>query len=88
MLTSARTFSGGEAVAYDMQVLKLATIVGETTGGGANPGGMAPLTPDFAMFVPGGRGENPTTLTNWEGVGVKPDVAAPAANALRSSRCR
>ena len=83
VLTSARTFSGGEAVAYDMQVLKLATIVGETTGGGANPGGMAPLTPDFAMFVPGGRGENPTTGTNWEGVGVKPDVATPAADALK-----
>jgi hypothetical protein len=83
VLTSARTFSGGEAVAYDMQALKLATIVGETTGGGANPGGMAPLTPDFAMFVPGGRGENPTTGTNWEGVGVKPDVEAPAADALK-----
>ena len=83
VLTSARTFSGGEAVAYDMQALKLATIVGETTGGGANPGGTAPLTPDFAMFVPGGRGENPTTGTNWEGVGVKPDVAVPAADALK-----
>ncbi len=83
VLTSARTFSGGEAVAYDMQALKLATIVGETTGGGANPGGGAPLTPDFGMFMPGGRGENPTTGTNWEGVGVKPDVPAPAADALK-----
>ena len=83
VLTSARTFSGGEAVAYDLQALKLATIVGETTGGGANPGGMAPITPDFAMFVPGGRGENPTTGTNWDGVGVKPDVAVPAADALK-----
>ena len=83
VLTSARTFSGGEAVAYDMQALKLATIVGETTGGGANPGGGAPLTPDFGMFVPGGRGENPTTGTNWEGVGVKPDVASSSADALK-----
>jgi hypothetical protein len=85
VLTSARTFSGGEAVAYDMQALKLATIVGETTGGGANPGGTAPLTQDFAMFVPGGRGENPTTGTNWEGAGVKPDVAVPAADALKAT---
>jgi hypothetical protein len=83
VLTSARTFSGGEAVAYDMQALKLATIVGETTGGGANPGGGAPLTADFGMFMPSGRGENPTTGTNWEGVGVKPDVAASAADALK-----
>jgi hypothetical protein len=66
-----------------MQALKLATIVGETTGGGANPGGGAPLTPDFGMFMPSGRGENPTTGTNWEGVGVKPDVATSAADALK-----
>jgi len=85
VLTSARTFSGGEAVAYDMQVLKLATIVGETTGGGANPGGGMPLTPDFGVFMPAGRGENPTTGTNWEGVGVKPDVAVPAADALKTA---
>jgi hypothetical protein len=85
VLTSAQTFSGGEAVAYDMQALKLATIVGETTGGGANPGGGAPLTPDFGVFMPGGRGENPTTGTNWEGVGVKPDVAVPAADALKTA---
>jgi len=85
VLTSAWTFSGGEAVAYDLQAMKLATIVGETTGGGANPGGFVPLTPDFGMFVPGGRAENPTTGTNWEGVGVKPEVAVPAAGALKAA---
>jgi hypothetical protein len=85
VLTSARTFSGGEGVAYDMQALKLATIVGETTGGGANPGGGMPLTPDFGMFMPGGRAESPVTGTNWEGVGVKPDVAVPAADALKTA---
>jgi hypothetical protein len=83
VLTSARTFSGGEAVAYDIQALKLGTIVGEVTGGGANPGGMVPLGPDYFMFMPGGRGENPTTGTNWEGVGVQPDVETPAADALK-----
>jgi len=85
VLTSGRTFSGGEAVAYDLQALKLATIVGETTGGGANPGGFAPLTPDFGMFMPSGRPENPTTGKNWEGVGVKPEVAVPAAYALKAA---
>jgi len=85
VLTSVRTFSGGEGVAYDMQALKLATIVGETTGGGANPGGGMPLTPDFGMFMPGGRAHSPITGTNWEGVGVKPDVAVPAADALKAA---
>jgi hypothetical protein len=85
VLTSARTFSGGEGVAYDMQALKLATIVGETTGGGANPGGGMPLTPDFGMFMPGGRAHSPVTGSNWEGVGVKPEVATPAADALKAA---
>jgi hypothetical protein len=83
VLTSGFTFSGGEAVAYDLQSLKLAKTVGDVTGGGANPGGMAPISPGFGMFVPMGRPENPTTGKNWEGVGVQPDVAAPAADALK-----
>jgi hypothetical protein len=83
VLTSGFTFSGGEEFAYDMQVLRLAEIVGATTGGGANPGGMVPLASGLAMFVPGGRAENPVTKTNWEGVGVKPDIAVPSDDALR-----
>jgi hypothetical protein len=83
VLTSGRTFSGGEEFAYDMQVMKLGVLVGETTGGGANPGGGAPLGSGLVMFVPGGRARNATTGTNWEGVGVKPDVAAPSPGALK-----
>ena len=83
VLTSGRTFSGGEEFAYDMQVMKLATVVGETTGGGANPGGTFRLAAGLTMFVPGGRARNPITGTNWEGVGVMPDVAVPSENALK-----
>jgi hypothetical protein len=83
VLISARTFSAGEAVAYDLQALKLATFVGETTGGGANPGGTMPIGSQLAIFMPTGRAENPITHTNWEGVGVKPDIAVPAADALK-----
>jgi hypothetical protein len=83
VLTSGRTFSGGEEFAYDMQVMKLAELVGETTGGGANPGGTVPLAAGLTMFVPGGRARNPITGTNWEGVGVMPDVAVSSENALK-----
>jgi hypothetical protein len=82
VLTSARTFSAAEEFAYNLQTRKRATIVGETTGGGANPGRGVPLPYDLTLFVPTGRAINPITRTNWEGVGVKPDVAAPAADAL------
>lgn len=83
VLTSQRTFSGGEALPYEMQVLQRVKVVGEITGGGANPGGTVPLGPSFNMFLPGGRNENPITKTSWEGVGVKPDVASSADDALK-----
>jgi len=83
VLTSSFTFSGGEALAYALRALHLCTIVGETTGGGANPSIRAPLVPGFYMILPVGRSENPTTGTSWEGVGVKPDIAVPAADGLK-----
>lgn len=83
VLTSRRTFSGGEEFAYDLQTQKRATLIGETTGGGANPGGGWPLNPRFGMFIPTGRAENPITKTNWEGTGVAPDVTVAADQALR-----
>jgi mannitol/fructose-specific phosphotransferase system IIA component (Ntr-type) len=83
VLTSARTFSGGEECAYDFQTQKRAILVGETTGGGANPGDVHPLAQGFAAFIPEGRAINPITHTSWEHVGVKPDLAVPAADAQK-----
>lgn len=83
VLTSARTFSGGEECAYDFQTQKRATLVGENTGGGANPGAFYPLARGFAAFIPEGRAINPITGTSWEHVGVKPDIAVPAADAQK-----
>lgn len=83
VLTSARTFSAAEEFSYDLQTQKRATLVGETTGGGAHPGEMVAIGGGFIAFVPTGRAINPITRTNWEGVGVKPDIAAPAAQAFQ-----
>ena len=85
ILTSGKTFSGGEEFAYDMQQLKRATLVGETTGGGANPGDRVDLGSGFGAFIPNGRAINPITKTNWEGVGVKPHIATSAVNALKEA---
>jgi hypothetical protein len=85
VLASPRTFSGGEELTYDLQVLKRALVVGEVTGGGANPGGPVPLGHQFFVNMPGGQAVNPVTGTNWEGVGVKPDIPVPAADALRKA---
>ncbi|HWO25138.1 MAG TPA: S41 family peptidase [Kofleriaceae bacterium] len=82
VLTSKDTFSGAEEFAYDVQNLKRATLVGEVTGGGANPGGPEKVHPHFMVNVPRGRAISPVTKTNWEGTGVRPEVAVPAERAL------
>jgi C-terminal processing protease CtpA/Prc len=83
VLTSKRTFSAAEEFTYNLKNLKRATIVGETTGGGAHPGGPRRINEHFAIWVPSGRAINPISKTNWEGTGVKPDVEVPADHALK-----
>jgi retinol-binding protein 3 len=82
VLTSMRTFSGGEEFAYDVQAMQRGVLVGETTAGAANPGGIAVLGQGYSVFVPFGRAINPITGESWEGTGVRPDVAVPAEDAL------
>jgi hypothetical protein len=82
VLTSGKTFSGAEEMAYDLKNLKRATLIGETTGGGANGGGSRRASDHFSVWVPSGHVVSPITKTNWEGTGVAPDVAVPAVNAL------
>ncbi|MEO6390627.1 MAG: S41 family peptidase, partial [Pyrinomonadaceae bacterium] len=86
LLTSPRTFSGAEELSYDLQTQKRAIIVGETTGGGANPGGPYRLSDHFLAFMPRGYAINPITKTNWEGVGVVPDVKVPQEDALKTAQ--
>lgn len=82
VLTGSRTFSGAEEFSYNMQTQKRVILVGETTGGGANPGGGFPINEQLMIFVPTGRAINPITKTNWEGVGVVPEVKVPEAEAM------
>lgn len=86
ILTSGKTFSGAEEFAYDLKNLKRATIIGETTGGGANGGGSVRVDDHFSLFVPMGRAINPITKTNWEGVGVSPDTAVKSNRALHKAQ--
>ena len=85
VLTSKSTFSGGEEFAYDVQALKRGTLIGEVTGGGANPTGPVDLGHGVAATIPFGRAENAITKTNWEGRGVQPDMSVPASDALRAA---
>jgi retinol-binding protein 3 len=85
VLTSNRTFSGAEEFTYNLKNLKRATIIGETTGGGAHPGGFERLSDHFGAFIPTGRAISPITKTNWEGTGVEPDIKVPKEQALKTA---
>ena len=85
ILTSNFTFSAAEEFSYNLRNLKRAKIVGETTGGGANPGGSFRLEKHFRAFISTGRAISPITKTNWEGVGVKPHIDVPKEIALETA---
>jgi C-terminal processing protease CtpA/Prc len=88
VLTSGKTFSAAEEFTYNLKNLKRATIIGETTGGGAHPGGTRVATERFTVWVPTGRAINPITQTNWEGTGVEPDIKVKAADALQVAQVK
>jgi hypothetical protein len=81
VLTSSRTFSGGEDFCYTLQALGRAELIGETTGGGAHPTRAFRISSAVHIAVPFARSINPVTGTNWEGTGVVPDIAVPADQA-------
>jgi hypothetical protein len=86
VLTSKSTFSGAEEFTYNLKNLKRATIVGETTGGGAHPVDGHRIDDHFMIGVPFARAINPISKTNWEGTGVEPDVPVKASEALEAAQ--
>ena len=86
ILTSKDTFSAAEDFTYALKNLKRATVVGETTDGGANSGEDIRLLPNFAAFMPLSRVISPITKSNWERVGVTPDVSVCAEDAMRTAQ--
>jgi len=88
VLTSKRTFSAAEEFAYNLKNLKRATLVGETTGGGAHPGGPMKVTNKYMVWTPQGRAINPITNTNWEGTGVRPHIEVSSEQALVTAKTK
>jgi C-terminal processing protease CtpA/Prc len=85
VLTSSRTFSGGEQLSYDLQQLGRATIVGEQTRGGAHAREGFLVHPHLEATISVAEAVHPKTGGNWEGTGVTPDVPAPAAEARETA---
>lgn len=89
VLTGPTSASGGESFPYDLQAFKKATIIGEQTVGGAH--GFTPVMLNLnkqgnvAVLMPDMREENVITKSNWEGVGVQPDIKVSAKFALETA---
>lgn len=87
-LTSRTTYSAAEHMAMVLKSTGRATLIGETTGGGNHFGGIEPVADGIEVFVPVGHTTDPATGKDWEGVGVAPDVAVPASDALDEALLR
>lgn len=85
ILTSRTTISGAEQFAYDLKMLKRATLVGERTAGAAHAGAFFRIDDHFGMGITEVEAINPFSKSNWDGVGVEPDVKADAADALNTA---
>jgi C-terminal processing protease CtpA/Prc len=85
VLTSKVTFSAGELFAYILQSRGRATIIGEKTDGGANPGVSYRLHPHIEVFMPIGRTIDPLSGGNWEGSGVTPDILTSPEDSLNTA---
>jgi Peptidase family S41/N-terminal domain of Peptidase_S41 in eukaryotic IRBP len=86
VLTSSSTLSGAAQFSYDLKMLKRATLVGETTRGGAHAGVFHRIDDHFGVGIPETKAINPFSTADWAGVGVEPDVKVKAADALKAAQ--
>jgi hypothetical protein len=86
ILTSRGTFSGAEDFTYGLKHAGRAIVVGDTTGGGAHLTDYFPVGQGFIANIPFARGFNETTKTDWESIGVYPDIAVKWQQALSKTQ--
>lgn len=82
VLISRDTGSAAEDFAFLLQQTGRATLVGDRTAGAGNMNAVLGIGGGYSLSVSIGRTFNPKTNQGWEAIGVKPDVQAPAPDAL------
>jgi hypothetical protein len=85
ILTSSMTISAAEQFTYDLKMLKRATVVGETTAGGAHAGVWHRIDDHYGIAIPENRPVNPYSQSDWEAVGIQPDIKVPSSAALEAA---
>ncbi|MDP2258702.1 MAG: S41 family peptidase [Caulobacter sp.] len=74
--------SAAEEFVYHVQQFRLGELIGQTTAGAANNNDLLPIAPGFVLSLSTGRPVHAVSGTNWEAVGVRPDVETPPELAL------
>ena len=88
ILINNKTFSASEMLAYGMQTINRAVIIGETTGGGAHGTFSQSVSNGFRLYVPYSTAVSPITKTSWEKVGVKPEIETSSDKALETAEMK
>lgn len=86
VLTGSTSFSAAEWMAFSLQRLGRATVIGERTAGGAHPVTRVAIDDRFMLQVPFGQIRDPVNGQDFEGVGVSPDLVVPAPDALLAAQ--
>ena len=74
--------SGSEALAFALREEHRATIIGTRSAGAAHPTRDAVALPGgYTLYIPQYRMEGRLSHTDWEGVGIRPDIEAGPTDA-------
>lgn len=84
ILISNNTASLAESFSYELKHLERAVIIGEQSVGAAHSGSHRSIR-NFKLYVPNGRSIHPITKSNWEGIGVTPDIKVSKTDALSTA---
>lgn len=81
VLIDKKTASAAEYFAYTLQARKKATIIGESSAGAANNNDYFELPYNFRISISTAIPIDAITNTNWENIGVKPDIEVDSQKA-------
>jgi C-terminal processing protease CtpA/Prc len=82
ILVNNKTISAAEALAYNLQKQKVATVIGDKTYGAANPVKVFFIGSKYHLFIPVSIEKNSVTNANWEHVGIDADIKIDSKKAL------
>ncbi|WP_261512177.1 S41 family peptidase [Chryseobacterium paludis] len=85
ILTSKQSFSAAEGLAYFLKAYKLAQVIGENTGGAANPVDPFIIGNKYLLLIPTGKVTAAITGGNWEHTGVSPDISTTSEKAFKTA---